>query len=143
MTDQEDIHSVVSDNSIGGLELHSSYPDKQASHALPYEVAVFRGQSLFDDTQTLQYTTDSKAALQSYDEVDHNKHNQQYQESQSSNQIESKDENHVYDDTNHKAKEGQSKSTNTLNKTEGSKNAATNTEPISYAVTVRILAILL
>jgi hypothetical protein len=55
----DDIYSVVSDDSIG---LHSSRPDNQSSHALPYEVAVFQGQSLSDGTQTLQHKTDSKAA---------------------------------------------------------------------------------
>ena len=107
-TEEDDIYSAVSDNSIGDLGLHSSCLDNQTPHALPYEVAVFHGQSLSDNTQTPQYTTDSKAALQPYDEVDHNKHNQQYRENQTCTQI--NDEHHMYDEVKHEAKEGQSKS---------------------------------
>ena len=86
-----------------------SYPDNQSSHhALPYEVAVFQGQSLSDGTQTLQPMTDSKAAaLQPYDEVDYNNHNQQHRDSQPCTQI--SDEHHMYDEVNYEAK-GQSKS---------------------------------
>ena len=104
---EDDIYSVVSDHSIDDLGLHTSCPDNQTPHALPYEVAVFQGQSLSDDTQALQYTTDSKAVLQPYDEVDHNKQNQQYRENQTFPHI--NDEHHMYDEVKHEAKVGQRK----------------------------------
>ena len=100
----DDVYSVVSDDSF------DSHPDNQSSqcHALPYEVAVFQGQSLSDGTQMLQPMTDSKAAaLQPYDEVDYSNHNQQYRDSQTCTQI--SDEHHMYDEVNYEAK-GQRKS---------------------------------
>ena len=104
-SEDDDIYSVVSDDSLGII--HNSRPDNQPSHALPYEVAVFQGQSVSDGTQTLQPMTDSKAAaLQPYDEVDYSNH-QQYRDSQTCTQI--SDEHHMYDEVNYKAK-GQSKS---------------------------------
>ena len=100
----DDTNSVVSDDSLG---IHNSRPDNQSSHALPYEVAIFHGQSVSDGTQILQPTTDSKAAaLQPYDEVDYSKHNQQYRDNQTCTQI--SDKHHMYDEVNYEAK-GQSK----------------------------------
>ena len=100
----DDVYSDVSDDSFG---IHNSHPDNQSSHALPYEVAVFQGQSVSDGTQTLQPITDSKAAaLQPYDEVDYSKHNQQYRDNQTCTQI--SDKHHMYDEVNYEAK-GQSK----------------------------------
>ena len=103
---RDDIYSVVSDDSFG---IRNSCPDNQSSHALPYEVAIFQGQSLSDGTQTLQPMTDSKAAaaLQPYDEVDYSNHNQPYSDSQNCTQV--SDEHHMYDEVNYEAK-GQSKS---------------------------------
>ena len=103
-TEGDDIYSVVSDNSIGDLGLHSSCQDNQSTHALPYEVAVFHGQSLPDDAQNLQYATDPKAALKPCDESDQNKHNQRYRENQMSDQTKFNDEHHVYDEVNHETK---------------------------------------
>jgi disulfide oxidoreductase YuzD len=102
----DDIYSVVSDDSIG---LQNSRPDNQSSHALPYEIAVFQGQSLSDGTQILQHKIDSKtaAALQPYDEVDYSNHNEQHRDGQTCTQI--SDEHYMYEEVTHEAK-GQSKS---------------------------------
>jgi disulfide oxidoreductase YuzD len=120
----DDIYSVVSDDSIG---LQNSCPDNQPSHALPYEIAVFQGESLSDGTQTLQHMTDSKiaAALQPYDEMDYNNHNQQHRDSQTCTQM--SDKHHMYEEVTHEAK-GQSKSkVSVLSETRGGNDKEANT----------------
>ena len=113
-----------------------SYPDNQSSHhALPYEVAVFQGQSLSDGTQTLQPMTDSKeTALQQYDEVDYSNHNQQYRDSQPCTQI--SDEHHMYDEVNYEAK-GQSKSIVSEIKDKKATTASELFDDIVYNVTLQ------
>jgi hypothetical protein len=102
----DDIYSIVSDDDSIGLQ--SSRPDNQSSHALPYEVAVFEGQSLSDSIQILQHKIDSKtaAALQPYDEADYSNHNEQHRDGQTCTQV--SDEHHMYEEVTHEAK-GQSK----------------------------------
>ena len=100
------MQATTSMEDIKGVESSSTTcSDNETSHALPYEVAVFQGQTLSDDAQTQLHMTDSKPALQLYDEVDYNKYNQQHRKSQACNQI--NDEHHMYDEVNHEAKEGQ------------------------------------
>ena len=132
-SEDDDAYSVVSDDSFG---LHNSHPDNQSAqyHALPYEVAVFQGQSVSDGTQTLQPTTDSKAAaLQPYDEVDYSNHNQQHRDSQSCAQI--SDEHHMYDEVNYEAK-GKNKSIVSEIKDKKATNASELFDDIVYNVTL-------
>ena len=107
---EDDIYSVVSGNSNGGVELHNIFSSDQSLHALPYETAVFQGQTLSDNAQMLQDKTDSKVALYPYDQVDHNKHNQEHCLREHQMWTQANDEYHMYDEVKHEVKEGQSKS---------------------------------
>ena len=95
------MYGVVSDSNDG---LSSSCPDNQPSSAMPYEVAVFHGQSRYASGDIHQFTEiDSKSDLKPCDERDVDVHNPQDRENESI-LIHRIDEHHLYDEVKHKEK---------------------------------------
>ena len=102
-TTEDNIYSIVSDDSFGSG--NSSCMDAQQAqcHALPYEIAVFHNHNQAVDTQRPQQDISGSKLVSKSNTSDNNKHNQQYRENQH-------DDHHVYDEVQHELKEEQSDS---------------------------------